>query len=83
MGIGILPVYTAIRGLEDGSLVRVLPHYTLQKMNIYALNPSRHYTDARVKTWIEFLRRHMPAVIARDNAALLNISAITQPLREA
>ncbi|AFQ49814.1 LysR family transcriptional regulator [Burkholderia cepacia GG4] len=36
MGIGILPVYSAIGGLRDGSLVRVLPEYKLQKTNIHA-----------------------------------------------
>lgn len=76
MGIGILPVYAAIDGLEDGSLVRVLPEYRLQKMKIYALHPSRRYTDARLKTWIEFLRTHLPVVIKRDIAALQKVSAV-------
>jgi DNA-binding transcriptional LysR family regulator len=66
MGIGVLPVYSALDGLADGSLVRVLPQYTLQKMNIYALHPSRQYTDARIRTWLELLRQFMPSVIARD-----------------
>jgi len=66
MGIGVLPLYSALDGLADGGLVRVLPQYTLQKMNIYALHPSRRYTDARIRTWIEFLRQFMPTVIARD-----------------
>ncbi|MGF6904941.1 LysR family transcriptional regulator [Paraburkholderia sp. GAS348] len=66
MGIGVLPVYSALLGLANGSLVRVLPQYTLQRMNIYALHPSRRYTDARIRTWIEFLREFMPTVIARD-----------------
>ncbi|MFM0228125.1 LysR family transcriptional regulator [Paraburkholderia dipogonis] len=66
MGIGVLPVYAALDGLTDGSLVRVLPEYTLQKMNIFALNPSRRYTDARIRTWIEFLRQYLPTATARD-----------------
>jgi DNA-binding transcriptional LysR family regulator len=70
MGIGMLPVYSALDGLADGSLIRVLPQYTLQKMNIYALHASRRFTDARIRTWIEFLRQFMPTVIARDAHAL-------------
>ncbi|MGF6411577.1 DNA-binding transcriptional LysR family regulator [Paraburkholderia sp. MM5482-R2] len=69
------PVYTALEGLTDGSLIRVLPEYTLQKMNIYALHPSRRYTDARIRTWLEFLRQFMPTVIARDAHLLEEYSA--------
>jgi DNA-binding transcriptional LysR family regulator len=75
MGIGVVPVYTALEGLADGSLIRVLPEYTLQKMNIYALHPSRRYIDARTRTWIEFLRQFMPTVIARDSHLLEQYSA--------
>src|ERR1700761_7974498 len=71
IGIGMLPLYAAIDGLRTGSLVRVLPEYTLQKMNVYALYPSRKFIDAKTRTWVEFLRTHLPQVIARD-VALLN-----------
>ncbi|MEM5345731.1 LysR family transcriptional regulator [Paraburkholderia azotifigens] len=70
IGIGMLPLYAAIDGLRTGSLVRVLPEYTLQKMNIYALYPSRKFIDAKTRTWVEFLRTHLPQVIARDVALL-------------
>jgi DNA-binding transcriptional LysR family regulator len=70
MGIGILPLYAAIDGLRNGSLVRVLSDYTLQKMDVYALYPSRKYVDAKTRTWVDFLRTHLPDVIARDEALL-------------
>jgi DNA-binding transcriptional LysR family regulator len=70
MGIGMLPVYAALGGLLDGSLVRVLPDYVLQKNNIYALHPSRNFADAKTRTWIDFLRSYLPDVIARDRATL-------------
>ncbi|RFU49265.1 LysR family transcriptional regulator [Paraburkholderia sp. DHOC27] len=73
MGIGILPLYAAIDGLRDGSLVRVLPEHTLQKMTIYALYPSRKFVDAKTRTWVEFLRTHMPKVIARDVELLAEV----------
>jgi DNA-binding transcriptional LysR family regulator len=77
MGIGILPLYAAINGLRDGSMMRVLPGHTLQKMNIYALYPSRKFVDAKTRTWVEFLRTHMPAVIARDEGLLAELGQKT------
>ncbi|ACD19162.1 LysR family transcriptional regulator [Paraburkholderia phytofirmans] len=76
MGIGMLPLYAAISGLRDGTLVRVLPEYTAQKMNVYALYPSRKFVDAKTRTWVEFLRTHLPKVIERDKALLAEVSAV-------
>ncbi len=45
LGIGILPVYSAIEDLGKGTLVRVLPQHRLQQLNVYALYPSRQYLD--------------------------------------
>ena len=74
--IHLLPLYAAIAGLRDGTLVRVLPEYTLQKMNVYALYPSRKFVDAKTRTWVEFLRTHLPKVIARDEALLAEVGQI-------
>ncbi|MBB5419824.1 DNA-binding transcriptional LysR family regulator [Paraburkholderia atlantica] len=73
MGIGMVPLYAAISGLRDGTLVRVLPEYTLQKTTVYALYPSRKFIDAKTRTWVEFLRSHLPKVIARDEALLADV----------
>lgn len=70
MGIGVLPLYAAVDGLRDGTLIRVLPNHTLQNMNIYALYPSRRFLDAKTRTWIDFLRAQLPEVIARDKILL-------------
>lgn len=75
MGIGVLPVCSAIESLRTGALVRVLPHFKLQAVNVYALYPSRKFVDAKTKTWIEFLRTHLPQMIASDMALL---EALTQ-----
>lgn len=74
MGVGMLPLYSAIDGLRNGSLVRVLPDYTAQKMNVYALYPSRKFIDAKTRTWVEFLRTHLPKVIERDEALLVELA---------
>ncbi|REG50936.1 DNA-binding transcriptional LysR family regulator [Paraburkholderia sp. BL6669N2] len=66
LGIGMLPVYAAIDGLRDGTLVRVLPNHTVQASNVYVAYRSRTYIDARTRAWVEFLRAYLPQVIARD-----------------
>jgi DNA-binding transcriptional LysR family regulator len=70
MGIGILPSSSALPGLRDGSLVQVLPEYQIMLLKIWALYASRQYLDAKIKTWIEFLRETLPATLAADEAAL-------------
>jgi DNA-binding transcriptional LysR family regulator len=70
MGIGLLPLYSAVDGLRDGSLVRVLPAHTVREMNVYVLYPSRRFVDAKTKTWVDFARNHLPAMIAGDHAFL-------------
>jgi DNA-binding transcriptional LysR family regulator len=72
MGIGALPSYAAVAGLQDGSLVRVLPQYQLPKMNIYVLYPAGKFIDARTKTWVTFVREYLSELIARDEAALFD-----------
>lgn len=74
MGIGMLPLYAAIDGLRNGSLVRVLPQHTLQHTNLFALYASRKFVDAKTRTWVEFLRAHLPDVIARDEMLLKEIT---------
>jgi DNA-binding transcriptional LysR family regulator len=73
MGVGALPLHAAIEGLRDGSLVRVLPDHTLNTMNIYALYPSRRYVDAKIKTWVQCLRTHLPEAISQDTKLLLEL----------
>jgi DNA-binding transcriptional LysR family regulator len=73
MGIGMVPLYAAITGLRDGTLIRVLPDYTLQKTTVYALYPSRKFIDAKTRTWVEFLRTYLPKAIARDEALLAEV----------
>jgi DNA-binding transcriptional LysR family regulator len=70
MGLGLLPIYSAIAGLRSGQLVWVMPEYTSQEMNLYALYPSRQYLDAKIRTWVEFLRDELPATLAADQAEL-------------
>ncbi|GLU32650.1 LysR family transcriptional regulator [Trinickia caryophylli] len=70
MGIAVLPTYTAMRWLRNGDLVWVMPEYTSQPMNIYALYSSREYLDAKIRTWVDFLREEVPQTLAAEQAAL-------------
>jgi hypothetical protein len=45
-------------------------------MNVYALYPSRKFIDAKTRTWVKFLRTHLPKVIARDEALLAEIGQL-------
>jgi DNA-binding transcriptional LysR family regulator len=69
-GIGLLPIYTAMDGLSSGELKRILPDYVSQEMNIHALYLSREYLDAKIRTWVDFLREDMPKRLAEDVAKL-------------
>ncbi|AHL75656.1 LysR family transcriptional regulator [Stutzerimonas stutzeri] len=60
MGICLLPDYVAVPALQRGSLVRLLPQFRLQEKSIYALYPSRRFLDAKIKTWVEFLKQELP-----------------------
>lgn len=74
MGIGALPLYSAYESLKDGSLVRVFPEFTLYPLNVYALYPSRQYLDAKIKTWIDFLRDYLLQQLSRDEYGLIDCS---------
>ncbi|MDT3719548.1 LysR family transcriptional regulator [Pseudomonas oryzihabitans] len=76
LGIGVLPIYSAVDGLRDGSLVRVLPAYRLQRLNAYALYASRQYLDAKIKTWVAYLREQIPQALAADEAVVRAASGL-------
>lgn len=69
-GIGALPMTAAVPALKSGSLVRVLPGHQLQELTAYVLYPSRQYLDAKIGTFVEFLRNLVPQALAADQAAL-------------
>jgi len=68
MGIGIQPIASAVKGLKAGTLVRVLPDYRLEEFNLFAIYPSRKFVDAKIKTWVEFLKTAIPELLASNEA---------------
>ena len=72
MGICLLPDLVAAKALQQGTLVRVLPQHRLHERSLYALYPSRRYLDAKVRTWIEFLKEELPKAMRSHQAILEN-----------
>ncbi|MFL6534229.1 MAG: substrate binding domain-containing protein, partial [Pseudomonas sp.] len=66
MGIGIQPIASAVSGLESGTLTRVLPEYRLEELNLFAIYPSRKFVDAKIRTWVAFLKQSIPDMLASD-----------------
>ncbi|TES69420.1 LysR family transcriptional regulator [Burkholderia cepacia] len=84
MGIGLLPLYSAVDGLRDGQLTCVLPHYRTHDMNVYVLYSSRQYLDAKIRTWVDLMRDAVPSMLARDEqtfAAYAGPGADVEPAR--
>lgn len=74
LGVGLLPAASALPGLRTGELVRVLPQFALQTLNVYALYLSRQYIDAKIRLWLDFIREDMPPTLEADVSALAALS---------
>ncbi|HYQ37309.1 MAG TPA: LysR family transcriptional regulator [Pseudomonas sp.] len=72
MGVCLLPNFIAAKALREGSLVRLLPTWQLHERSIYALYSSRRFLDAKIKTWVEFLKTELPLLLAHDSRDLDN-----------
>jgi DNA-binding transcriptional LysR family regulator len=68
LGIAPLPALSALPSLKSGELVRILPEWELQTMTVYAMYASRQYLDAKIKTWVAFLREYVEATLATELA---------------
>lgn len=70
MGISLLPHYSACRAVREGKLKRLLTSYRLRERSVYALYPSRRFLDAKVRTWVEFLKVELPALFAEHDRVM-------------
>ena len=78
MGIAPLPAYAALDELRDGTLVRVLPEYTIDTREVCLLYPSRRFVDARTRSWINFICEWLPPRLEKDDAALIELVSATE-----
>ena len=60
-GIGWLPDFDARDALAAGTLVRVLPDYSSDGVDVHALYPSHRSLSAKVRVFIDALAAHMAA----------------------
>jgi DNA-binding transcriptional LysR family regulator len=70
MGIGALPAFALRSLVHSGTLVRVLPRYQLQTVDLFALFASRQYLDAKIKTWMDFSRTWIADALSHDAAEI-------------
>lgn len=54
-GVTILPSFLAIRGVEAGALVRLLPEWTLRELGIYAVWPDTSRRENLTLLFVRFL----------------------------
>lgn len=52
----------------------MLPKYRSQELNLYAIYPSRQYLDAKIKTWVEYLKSSLPEILAAHQTELATYS---------
>lgn len=55
-GIVLEPEFIVRDALRAGQLVRVLPDYSPEPVNVYAMYPTRHFLPMKIKRLVEFLR---------------------------
>jgi DNA-binding transcriptional LysR family regulator len=56
LGITTIPTFIVEDALEDGRLKAILTGYSPEPFGLYAVRPSRHFTPARVRALIDYLR---------------------------
>lgn len=81
MGIGVLPIYSAVDPLRNGTIVRVLPQHQMQQMGVYALYPSRQYLDAKISTWIDWMHDSVDKALQADHLALERLSLLREEMQ--
>ncbi|HZG22845.1 MAG TPA: LysR family transcriptional regulator [Herbaspirillum sp.] len=81
MGIGVLPIYSAVDALRAGTIERVLPQHRLQNMGVYALYPSRQYLDAKISTWVDWMHETVDKTLEEDHLALERLGSLREEMR--
>ncbi|MEM5331963.1 substrate binding domain-containing protein [Paraburkholderia sp. JHI2823] len=73
-GIGALPLWTAMPWLRNGTLRRVLTTHRMNETQIRVLYVSREYLDAKIRSWVDFLRDFIPRAL--DDADMLSSTCL-------
>ena len=70
MGLCLLPGFVAAKAMSEGRLLRVLADRRLHLREVYALYSSRRFLDAKIRTWVDYLKGHLPRAFERDEVVL-------------
>ena len=61
VGLGRIPEYDAMPGIEQGKLILLLSNYQLPSIKFYAVFSNGATSSKKIKIFIEFLRNHFSA----------------------
>jgi len=62
-GVGRLPDFYAAGAVANGTLVRLLPEYQDDSVDVHALYPSHRSLSAKVRVFIDALAEHLNRMI--------------------
>lgn len=77
-GVAELPPICCNDELVDGSLIHLLPDWTLPDMNLYALFPSRNGLMPAVRCFIDYLSSRMNQALVTASESTMRFSVVPQ-----
>ena len=69
LGVARLPVALAADALEKGGLVQLVPDWTLAKMSVYALYPSRRRLSLAGQQFLQWIKPTLETLVLTDAAS--------------
>jgi DNA-binding transcriptional LysR family regulator len=75
-GIADLPPVSCRDEVRDGTLVQLLPDWSLPDMNLYALFPSRKGLTPAVRCFLDYLGKHLPPALDQAMTGTLRLSLV-------
>lgn len=66
LGIALLPFYTVVDAFRNGKLIRILPTWESNHVNIYQITPSGSFINEATSTWNRFISEELPKKIEHD-----------------
>lgn len=74
LGVSALPGYICRREIAEGTLVRVLPSWTVMDASFSAVMPARAGVPAAVRALLDFIAAELPMAFAADLDAIAEVT---------